>query len=207
MEFPDFAKAGWTTWLESRDSDDMFSKLSIVQTREDCTSILLSSGCPAKVAASLYGLSQEKAGYTQTSGVVQHAENLSGLLTAMQVRMSLLLQERVAQKENHREEADDKKQLSDRPTTDTPNSESSGGSDWSSCSSDARHQEELSSGSTSEWGVPGSPSSSDTASSCSETFLSSVEELEMSGAQSPTGSPPSAKRAKHSQHVSFEQSS
>ncbi len=204
MEFGDFAKTGWITFLNSRASDGMFFRLSTVQTREDCTSILLSSGCPAKVALKLYGLSAEKGGYTQTSGVVDHAENLSSLLGAMQVRQSLLLMEAVERKGDPQEDLEKPALSRDPPTMDTAHSESNGGSDWSSSSSDVRHRAELPSGSGSDWEMPGSQSSSGTASSCSETFLSSMEEEEMSSPRSQTGSARSAKRAKHSPAASSE---
>ncbi len=205
-EFPDFQTAGWNAFLNSRASDGMFSRLSTVQTREDCTTILLSSGCPANLAIRLYGLSAEKGGYTRTSAVVEHAENLSLLLGAMQVRQSLLLKELVEKKEVLHEALDRPPLSRDPPTTVTPNSESSGGSDWSSSSSDVRHRAELPSGSGSDWEMPGSQSSSDTALSCSVTSLSSMEEAEMYSPQSPTGSPPSAKRAKPSPAASSEPS-
>ncbi len=182
----------------------MFSRLSTVQTREDCTSILLSSGCPAKVALKLYGLSQETGGYTQTSAAVEQAANLTSLLGAMQVRMSLILRERVEKKEVLPEGLEKLSLSRDPPTTVTANSESNGGSDWSSCSSDARHREELSSGSTSEWDEQESRSSSDIASFGSETFLSSADEEEISSAPSRTGSSRSAKRAKPSPAASSE---
>ncbi len=205
MDFGDFAKTGWITFLNSRESDGMFSKLSIVQTREDCTSTLLCSGCPAKVAANLYGLSQGPGGCIPTSAVVEHAENLSLLLGAMQVRMSLILQERVERKEVLPAAPAKPSSSENRPTTVTVNSESDGGSDWSSCSSDRRHQDELSIGSGSDWEMPGSQSSSGTASSFSETFLSSEDEDGISSAPSPTGLHRSAKRAKHSRAASSEQ--
>ena len=203
-EFPDFQTAGWNTFLNSRASDGMFFRLSTVQTREDCTTILLSSGCPANLAIKLYGLSAVKGGYTQTSEVVAHTENLSLLLGAMQVRQSLLLKEAVEKKEVLPEGLEPPELLRERRTTATPNSESSGGSDWSSSSSDVRHRAEQPSGSGSDWEMPGSQSSSDIASSCSEISSSFMEEEEMSSPQSPTGSPPSAKRAKPSQVASSE---
>ncbi len=198
---------GWNTWINSRASDGMFSKLSTVQTREDCTSILLSSGCPAKVASSLYGLSVEKDGSTPTSGVVERAESLSLLLGATQARMSLLLLEAVEAKENLPEGLTQPKLVRQSRTTDTPTSESSGGSDWSSCSSDRRHLEELSSGSTSEWGISGSQSSSDTCASGTPTSSSSVELDETSSPPSPTGFARSIKKAKLSLGDRYVQSS
>ncbi len=204
MEFQDFAKVGWTTFLNSRASDAMFSRLSSVQTREDCTSILLSSGCQASLALKLYGLSQDPGAYTQTPAVVAHAENLSLLLGAMQVRQGLLLQEAVERKEVLPEGLDQPKLSRDPPTTAMSHSESSGGSGWSSSSSDVRHREELPSGSGSSWEMPGSPCSSGTVSSCLEISSSSMEEVGMSSPQSPTGSARSAKRVKFSKDASSE---
>ncbi len=206
-EFPDFQTAGWNTYLNSRASDVTFSKLKDVQTREDCTSILLSSGCPAKVLANLYGLSAAAGGVTPTSAVVVHAENLSSLLGAMQVRMSLLLMEAVEAKATLPVGLERPALSRDPPTMDIDGGESSGGSDWSSCSSDRRHQEELSSGSTSDEGTPESPSSSDTFFSQSQESSSSVGSVEISSPQSPTGSPQSVTEESRSKDASSERSS
>ncbi len=206
-EFPDFQMGGWTTFLQSRASDGMFFRLKNVQTREDCTTILLSSGCPAKVLSNLYGLSQEVGGVTPTSGVVQHAKNLSLLLGAMQARMSLLLMEAVEQKEILPAGLEKTELQRGLRTMDTQSSESSGGSDWSSSSSDRRHRAEQSSGSTSDWAMPGSPSSSGTSFSQSQESCSSMESEGTFTPLSPTGSAQSLTEEKSSKVESSKPSS